>query len=118
DLGLIGDHVQDRGDELLEYAAEAACAGLVLKRNFGDLLEDEGLDRQLDSFVAEQLAKLRVDRVLRFDHDPDQHLAAQITEVGDDRQSSGELGYQAIGKQVGRLDARVQPVENFLVVIF
>ena len=59
---------------------------------------------------------MAVDRVFRLDHDPHQHFAGEILKPGDDGQAAGELGYQAVREQIGRLHARVQAIHQFLII--
>src|SRR5438105_10773647 len=75
---IVGDRVEDRRDQLLEYPSEAARAGLVLEGQLGDLLEYLRVDRELDAFVLEDFPELAVDRVFRLDHDPHQHFPSEI----------------------------------------
>ena len=77
DVGPVRHHVEDRRHQLLEDPAQAARAGLVLERELGDLLEHARRDGELDAFVAEDVAELVVDRVLRLGHDPHHHRAVR-----------------------------------------
>src|SRR5207302_9640793 len=113
---IVGNGVENGRDQLLEYAPQAARSGLVLEGQLGDLLEDLRIDGELDAFVLEDFPELAVDRVFRLDHDPHQHFAGEILKPGDDGQAAGELGYQAVREQIGRLHARVQAIQQFLIV--
>src|SRR3990172_3230879 len=115
--GIIRNHIQYRGNHFLEYAAQAAGAGLVLKRYFRNLPEHFRVDAQLDALIPEYFPKLIVNGVFGFGQNPDQHLPAQVLETGDDGQPSGEFRNQSILEQVGWFYARVQPVQNILIVI-
>ena len=117
-FGLVRHLVQYRGNHLFENASEAARARLVLESDFSDLLEHFGLDRQLDTFVPKDVPELLVDGILRFAHDPHQHLLGEILETGDDRKPPGEFGDQSEGKKVGRLDARIEPLQHLLALAF
>ena len=117
-LGVVRQQVHGRCQHFLEDAAQAARTDLVLHGQVGDLLEHGWFDEEFHAIVVQHLAVLFVDRVLRFGHDPDHHLARKRGEVGNDRQASGEFRDQAEFGEVGRLDALVEPVEQFLVVVF
>src|SRR5437762_5207662 len=105
---IIRNGIEDRCDQLLEYASEAPRPGLVLVCQLSDLLEDPRIDGELDAFVVKDLAELAVDRMLRLDHYSHEHLPREILEPCDDRQTAREFRYQAVGEQIGRFHARVQ----------
>ena len=66
--------------------------------------------------MAEDLLELAVDRIPGFGQDAHQHFARQIAEARDDRQPSREFRDQAEHEEVGRLHARVEAIEDPLVV--
>src|SRR5437868_10747100 len=115
-IGTVRNHVEDGRDQLLEYTPQAAGARLVFDRKVRDLIEYLGLDCQLDTLILEDLAELLVDRIFRLDHDPHQHLFAEVLKTGDDGEPASELRDQLEGKQVGRLYARVEPVQHLLAL--
>src|SRR6266853_5060174 len=90
-VGTVRNHVEDRRDQLLEYSSQAAGAGLVFDRKVRDLIEYLGLDCQLDTLILEDLAELLVDRIFRLDHDPHQHLFAEVLKTGYNRKPAGEF---------------------------
>src|SRR3954447_8581196 len=98
------DVVHDREKHLFEDGAQSTRAGAAKDGLVGNSLERVARELELDVVELEQLLVLTDERVLRLGEDPDQRLAVEVVDAGDDRQPPDELGDHAVLQQVLRHD--------------
>src|SRR3954471_4458739 len=111
DVGVAGDLVHDREQNLFEDRAQPAGAGAAQDGLVGHGLEGFRREVEFDAVQFEQPVVLPDERIARLGEDPDQRGAVQTAHTRDHRESADELRDHAELQQVFRHDLGEDVVE-------